>query len=222
MTILLTLRVSRDGDDIKGVAGVISNLSKVEELDRQRQDLIGMVVHDLRSPLTSIQGFADIMLGGQVKPEYLQIIKRESERMRRMTDVFLDAVRLESRQLRLQLTQQNLADLLRYAVASVSSQAEKNTVLEVRAPSYIPIQADADLISRLMVNLLSNAIKYSSNSKRIITSLILQEEQIKFTVQDEGYGMVRRQQRPLFEKFQRGDNDKSRRITGTGLWTLCS
>ena len=128
--ILLTLRVVRNDDDIKGVAGIISNLSKVEELDRQRQDLIGMVVHDLRSPLTSIQGFADIMLGGQVKPEYLQLIKSESERMRRMTDVFLDAVRLESGQLSLQLTQQNLADLLRYAVASVSSQAtEKHTVL---------------------------------------------------------------------------------------------
>ncbi len=216
--ILLTLRVVRNGDDIKGVAGIISNLSKVEELDRQRQDLIGMVVHDLRSPLTSIQGFADLMLGGNIKDEYIQIIKSESERMRRMTDVFLDVVRLESDQLKLYLGNHNLAELLRYAVASVSSQAaEKNSVLEVRAPVYVPIQADADLISRLMVNLLSNAIKYSTENKRIIISLNAEETQVRLEILDQGYGMSEEQQKNLFQKYQRGDDEKSRRLIGTGL-----
>jgi signal transduction histidine kinase/CHASE2 domain-containing sensor protein len=214
--ILLTLRVIRSDQGIKGVAGIISNLSKVEELDRQRQELIGMIVHDLRSPLTSIQGFAELMLSTP-KDEYLQIIKSESERMRRMTDVFLDTLRLESN-IKLVLSNHNLAELLRYAVASVSSQAaQKSTIFEVRAPAYAPIEADADLLSRLMINLFSNAIKYSAENKRIIVSLVTEDEHIKLSVQDQGYGISEDQQKHLFEKYQRGDNEKSRRLTGTGL-----
>jgi signal transduction histidine kinase/CHASE2 domain-containing sensor protein len=216
--ILLTLRVVRNGNEIKGVAGVISNLSKIEELDRQRQELIGMVVHDLRSPLTSIQGFAEIMLGGNTKNEYLHIIKSEAERMRRMTDIFLDVVRLESEQFKLYLGTHNLAELLRYAVASVSGQAaEKNTILVVKAPTYVAIQADADLLSRLMVNLLSNAIKYSPKGIRITISLSTQQDTVILEVQDQGYGMSEEQQKTLFQKYQRGDDEKSRRLIGTGL-----
>lgn len=216
--VLLTLRVVRNESTLQGVVGVISDLSKVEELNRQRQDLMGMIIHDLRSPLTSIQGFAEIMLTGQTKPEYLKIIKSESERMHRMTDAFLDVVRLESGEISLHLGQHNLADLLRYAVASVSAQVvEKNSLIEVRAPAYLPIQADADLIHRLIINLLSNAIKYSPPDKRIIVSLNQQADQVILSIKDEGYGLSLQQQQNLFEKFQRGDNENARRQTGSGL-----
>jgi signal transduction histidine kinase/CHASE2 domain-containing sensor protein len=216
--VLLTLRVIKNGEEIKGVAGVISNLSKIEELDRQRQELIGMVVHDLRSPLTSIQGFAEVMLGGNTSNEYLHIIKSEADRMRRMTDIFLDVVRLESEQFKLYLGHHNFAELLRYAVASVSSQAaEKNIILVVKATTYVAIQADADLLSRMMVNLLSNAIKYSSEGKRITLSLSEGETTVLLEIQDQGYGMSDEQQKTLFQKYQRSDNEKSRRLIGTGL-----
>jgi signal transduction histidine kinase len=68
-----------------------------------------------------------------------------------------------------------------------------------------------------MINLFSNAIKYSAENKRIIVSLFTEDEHIKLSVQDQGYGISEDQQKHLFEKYQRGDNEKSRRLTGTGL-----
>ena len=101
--VLLSLRVVRGaneggGGEVKGVAGIVNDLSKVEEMARQRQELIGVVVHDLRSPLTSIQGFADLLLEGDMTDtqEPLTIIRQEAARMQRMTDTFLDVVKLES------------------------------------------------------------------------------------------------------------------------------
>jgi PAS domain S-box-containing protein len=218
--VLLTLRVVDSGGEIKGVAGVVSDLSKIEELDRQRQEMIGMVVHDLRSPLTSIQGFAELMLGdanGEQK-EFLDIIKSESQRMKRMTDVFLDVVRLENERFELFLRTANLAELLRYAVGAVSYQAaQKNIVIAVKAPPFLEAHVDADLISRLMVNLLTNAIKYSPEKTRITVTLQRDHAWLRLEITDEGYGMTDEQCKTLFQKYQRSDQAREKRIAGTGL-----
>jgi signal transduction histidine kinase len=218
--VLLTLRVVESGGDIKGVAGVVSDLSKVEELDRQRQEMIGMVVHDLRSPLTSIQGFAELMASeaqGEHK-EFLDIIKSESQRMKRMTDVFLDVVRLENERFELFLRTVNVAESLRYAVGAVSYQAaQKNIVIAVKAPPFLEAQLDADLISRLIVNLLTNAIKYSPEKTRITATLSNDDMVVRLEIRDEGYGMTSEQCKTLFQKYQRTDQAKEKRIAGTGL-----
>jgi PAS domain S-box-containing protein len=218
--VLLTLRVVGSGGEIKGVAGVVSDLSKIEELDRQRQEMIGMVVHDLRSPLTSIQGFAELMLSdaeGEQK-EFLDIIKSESQRMKRMTDVFLDVVRLENERFELFLRPTNLAESLRYAVGTVSYQAaQKNILIAVKAPAYMETEVDADLMSRLIVNLLTNAIKYSPEKTRITATLEATEREVKLEIADEGYGMTQEQCKHLFQKYQRTDEAKEKRIVGTGL-----
>ena len=218
--VLLTLRVVDSGGEIKGVAGVVSDLSKIEELDRQRQEMIGMVVHDLRSPLTSIQGFAELMLddaAGEQK-EFLDIIKSESQRMKRMTDVFLDVVRLENERFELFLRTLNVAESLRYAVAAVSYQAaQKSIVIAVKAPPFLEAHLDADLVSRLMVNLLTNAIKYSPEKTRITATLQNDDARVRLEIADEGYGMTEEQCRTLFQKYQRTDQAKEKRIVGTGL-----
>ncbi|MGL4608283.1 MAG: CHASE2 domain-containing protein [Trueperaceae bacterium] len=219
--VLLTLRVVEHNGEVRGVAGVVSDLSKIEELDRQRQEMIGMVVHDLRSPLTSIQGFAELMLSsakGEDK-EFLDIIKSESQRMKRMTDVFLDVVRLENERFELFIRSANVAELLRYAVATISQQAsQKNIVVSVKAPAFLDAHLDVDLLSRLMVNLLTNAIKYSPEKTRI-TATLLEPDAGMFALEitDEGYGMTEEQCKTLFQKYQRTDQAKEKRIVGTGL-----
>jgi PAS domain S-box-containing protein len=218
--VLLTLRVVDSSGEIKGVAGIVSDLSKIEELDRQRQEMIGMVVHDLRSPLTSIQGFAELMIAdaeGERK-EFLDIIKSESQRMKRMTDVFLDVVRLENERFELFLRTVNVAESLRYAVGAVSYQAaQKSIVIAVKAPPFLEAHLDADLVSRLMVNLLTNAIKYSPEKTRITATLQQDEVQVRLEIADEGYGMTEDQCKTLFQKYQRTDQAKEKRIAGTGL-----
>ncbi len=214
--VLLNLQVVRSGSEVRGVAGTVSDLSKLSELDQKRQDMIAMVVHDLRSPLTSIQGFADLLLSGSTKDaqEHLGIISTEAARMRRMTDAFLDISKLESESFELDLVASNIADLLRYAVASVSAQAShKQTVIQVDAPSFLEAKVDADLISRLMSNLLTNAIKYSPSKSKVVLSLSQTADSLLFSVKDNGYGMSEEQQAQLFQKYKRGDT----KAVGTGL-----
>jgi PAS domain-containing protein len=138
--VLLSLKVVGDGNTVTGVAGMVSDLSRIEELDRQRRELISLVVHDLRSPLTSIQGFSELMLedADTSRREYLQIIAQEAARMRRMTDIFLDVVTLEAEGFTPQFSACNLAEVLRFAVASVSSQAaQKRSVITLDAPPFL-------------------------------------------------------------------------------------
>ena len=219
--VLLTLRVVRSGSEVRGVAGIVSDLSKIEEMDRKRQELIGMVVHDLRSPLTSIQGFADILLDSadDAQRESLDIIAQEAGRMRRMTDVFLDVVKLESGGVEPERSPGNLAELLRYAIATISAQAaQKDIIIQVDAPTFVAAHVDPDLISRLMINLLSNAVKYSPAATRI--SAALQQSEGAWAVlevRDEGYGMTEEQLSQLFQKYKRAPEGKARATTGTGL-----
>ena len=218
--VLLTLRVIHAGDEVKGVVGTVSDLSKVEELDRKRQELIGMVVHDLRSPLTSIQGFAEILLEDAPPDdhEHLEIISHEATRMRRMTDVFLDVVKLESGEFTPDLTPSNLAELLRYGVAAVSAQAaQKDILVSVNAPSFLEAMLDPDLISRMITNLLSNAIKYSGNGTKITVSIKQKEDRALLEIVDQGYGMDEAQLDNLFQKYKRAPEGKARAVTGTGL-----
>ncbi len=213
--LLINLKVVRDDENVKGVAAIISNLNIVEELDRKRQEMTAMIAHDLRSPLTSIQGFAQLMLAEDSDNEYLQIINDEAARMRRMTDVFLDLGKLESESFVLEPSLVNLAELVRNAAAIISTQAvQKNIIIEVKALAQLNIMADADLLSRLIVNLLNNAIKFSPKDTTIRLSLKKDAEFAIFKVKDQGYGMDELQQEGLFQKYKRADEH---RVGGTGL-----
>lgn len=218
--VLLTLRVIHSEGEVKGVVGTVSDLSKVEELDRKRQELIGMVVHDLRSPLTSVQGFAEILLEDAPKEdqEYLSIISQEAMRMRRMTDVFLDMVKLESGEFTPDLTPSNVAELLRYGVATVSAQAaQKDILISVNAPNFLEAMLDPDFISRMITNLLSNAIKYSPAGTQVSVSLLQEGNSALLEVRDEGFGMSEAQLETLFQKYKRASEGEARAVTGTGL-----
>ena len=213
--LLFNLKVVRDDETVKGVAATISNLNIVEELDRKRQEMTAMIAHDLRSPLTSIQGFAQVLLAEDADNEYLQIINDEAARMRRMTDVFLDLGRLESESFVLEPNLVNLAELVRNAAAIMSTQAvQKNILIEVKALPQLKIMADGDLLSRMIINLLNNAIKFSAKNTAIELALSKEGEFAVIEVKDQGYGMDESQLKGLFQKYKRVDEH---RVGGTGL-----
>ncbi len=214
--LLINMKVVRDSGHTRGVAAIISNLNIVEEMDRKRQEMVAMIAHDLRSPLTSIQGFTQMLLAnGSVESEYLKIIEDEAGRMKRMTDVFLDLDRLESDSFLLEPKRINLAEILRYSVAVLSSQAvQKSILISVSAPTHLDIVADGDLLSRMLVNILSNAIKYSADNTEIKMLLRAEKNEAIIDVIDQGYGMSQKQLADLFHKFKRSDEHN---VSGTGL-----
>jgi two-component system, OmpR family, phosphate regulon sensor histidine kinase PhoR len=127
-------------------------------------------------------------------------------------------VRLESERFELFLRTTNIADLLRYGVGAISYQAgQKNIVVSVKAPTFVEGDVDADLVSRLVINLLTNAIKYSPERTRITATLEQHGNEVRLEIRDEGYGMTQEQCKGLFQKYQRTDDAKEKRIAGTGL-----
>jgi signal transduction histidine kinase len=220
--VMLTLKVVMVDNRVRGVAGLVSDLSKIEALNRQRQEMISMVVHDLRSPLTSIMGFSEFLLEddsiSEDVHEVLRIINEQSGRMKRLTDEVLEYSRLESGQVNPDFVVENVVEILRHVVASVSPQAsEKKMSLSISAPDFVAVKLDHDLMSRVLTNLLSNAVKYSPENTRVTCKLYLDADDYIIEVIDQGFGIPEAQLHRLFGKYQRIEDGPHAAVEGTGL-----
>ncbi len=219
--VLLSLRpVIRDGQ-VRGVAGMVNNLSTIEALYRNRQDMVAMIAHDLRSPLTSIQGFGDLLAETDLdeeQHEFLTIINSESARMARLTDDFLQLSRIEAGKWNITRSGCDLAEMMRFAVAALSYEAsQKDIDFRLDAPSRLDAWVDNHAMRRVITNLLSNAIKYSPAGTRVTAQVSETEDVFILAVSDQGYGMTLEQQSNLFQKYQRIDDGPQASIKGTGL-----
>jgi signal transduction histidine kinase len=183
--------------------------------------MLAAVAHDLRTPLTSVLGFADILLHEleqNPEREYAQLILSEAQRMKRITDDFLDVSRLEEGALELRERPSDLAELLRYAVAAISPPAARKLItISLAAPSALTLTVDPDLISRVLINLLTNAVKYSPEKRRVHATLSRQGEVVRLEVIDQGYGIAAEDLPAIFERFGRAKRGPQSRIRGTGL-----
>ncbi|MEM7735328.1 MAG: CHASE2 domain-containing protein [Deinococcota bacterium] len=219
--VLLTLRPVVQAGRVRGVAGMVNNLASIEALYRNRQDMVAMIAHDLRSPLTGIQGFSDLLLETELdedQQEYLNIISSEAARMARLTDDFLELSRIESGKWQITRGPCDLAELLRYATAALSYEAsQKGINFRLEAPSRLNTYIDNHAIRRVITNLLNNAIKYSPTDTQVTAHLEEQPTAFVVHISDEGYGISEEQQANLFQKYQRVGEGPQASIKGTGL-----
>ncbi len=219
--LMLSLHPVHQDGRVRAVAGVISDVSRIEELHRSRQEMLAAIAHDLRTPLTSVLGFADILLHElkqNPEREYAQLILSEAQRMKRITDDFLDVSRLEEGALELRARPSDLAEIVRYAVAAISPLAAKKLItISLAAPSALTLNVDPDLISRVLINLLTNAVKYSPERRRVHVALSRQGEGVRLEVIDQGYGIAAEDLSVIFERFGRAKRGPQSRIRGTGL-----
>jgi signal transduction histidine kinase len=200
---------------------MVNNLASIEALYRNRQDMVAMIAHDLRSPLTGIQGFSDLLLETDLddtQTEYLTIISSEAARMARLTDDFLELSRIESGRWQITRGPCDLAELLRYAVAALSYEAsQKGINFKLEAPSRLNTYIDNHAIRRVITNLLNNAIKYSPADTQVTAHLTEINRAFIVHVRDEGYGISEEHQANLFQKYQRVGEGPQAKIKGTGL-----
>lgn len=219
--VLVSLRpVIRDGQ-VRGVAGMVNNLASIEALYRNRQDMVAMIAHDLRSPLTSIQGFGDLLAETDLdeeQQEFVTIMNSEAARMARLTDDFLQLSRIEAGKWSITRSVCDLAEMMRFAVAALSYEAsQKDIDFRLEAPSRLDAWVDDHAMRRVITNLLSNAIKYSPTGTRVTAHVSETATAFILAVSDQGYGMTPEQQANLFQKYQRIDNGPQASIKGTGL-----
>jgi len=222
--VLVNLRsvVVEDGTNYQWL---IRDISERKKMDRLRDDLISMIYHDLRSPLSNIVSSLDVfdaMLPKDGDPAFrslLNIALRSTERIQRLTNSLLDMSRLESGQPVVQRVSSSPVALAVDAIDAVSPVAEtKNQAIILKLPGDSPtLMIDADMIRRVIINLLENAVKYSPPDGEIILGAEFDEQETKIWIQDSGPGISASEQEFIFDKFTRLNPEGEQKGFGLGL-----
>ena len=206
-----------------GVVSVLHDISAIERVEKTRRDFIANVSHELRTPLTSIRGYAETLIESDgvlsdSARDFLQVIRRNAERMGRLTEDLLVLARVESGEEKLDLRPQPARQLLAEAVSSMQENARTEQVeLVVEDIPDWSVLADSYAVHQVFANLISNALRYAKSGKKIVVGAQELENGIEFFVRDFGPGIASEHLPRIFERFYRVDKARSRESGGTGL-----
>ncbi len=202
----------------------LRDVTQEHELERMKRDFVAEVAHELRSPLTAIQGFVELVLEEQVglseaHQEFLLIVQENAVRLAGLVNDLLDVSRLESGNINLERTSVILHPLIRQVLQSFVLQITgKHQHIEMHLTDSSPIVfADSDRVQQIVSNLISNAHKYTLDGGTLRISTQVEEQQVWVTIQDSGVGMTAGELGQLFTRFFRAKNRLTREVGGTGL-----
>jgi len=211
-----------EDDELLGVLGGQAAVAVQNALLFQQSDLIAEIVHEMRTPLSSIIAYADLMQRPDVTldqcSQFATIIQRESERISEITNNFLELARLESGRASLAQDPVDLSTVIHMTVNVVRAQADaKRITLLVDVPPALPsVLADAQRLHQVMLNLLSNAIKYCREGDQVTVTGRCEDGVLTVSVADTGPGIPADALPNVFERFYRVPGTANRAV-GTGL-----
>ena len=216
-------RVQQENGELIGIVTVLRDITQQKEIDRMKTELVSMVAHELRSPLTSISGFSELLLDADItrdqSEEYASIIRNEASRLSELINKFLDISRIESGRIQPQKIELDITEPLYMVVGNNSYLADKKGIqVEVHAPQQAAkIYADSGMMEQVFLNLFSNAIKYSPEKTRIDIFVKQMPESVMVAIRDQGYGIPPEALDKIFDKFYRVSEAEVRETQGTGL-----
>jgi two-component system phosphate regulon sensor histidine kinase PhoR len=204
---------------------ILSDVSRLQRLERTRQDFVVNVSHELRTPITIIKGYLELLLEGALgEPAtagvFLEKVVRQTERMRTIVDDLLLLSRLDQQVggAALPLEPAGLKDVLAAAAAATAAHAARDGVrVELQCPEELLVAADPLLLTRAVANLLHNAIASTDPGGRVLVRGELAGAAVTIAVQDWGVGIAREHLPRIFERFYRVDRGRSRERGGSGL-----
>ncbi len=209
------------------LAVTVRDVTGIKEYEKLKSDMISLMAHELRTPITSINGFAELLALDEGIPaesrEFLNIICNESQRLTKMINTFLSVTKLEAgdRQDVLKIPLK-VDDVVRETLNSLAPTAKKKRIRLVEQPtvSLPPVAADKMLITQVVTNLVDNAIKFSPERTTITVTTVLEADTVRVLVEDRGYGIPTDSLDRVWEKFYRvarDGQDKEQESTGLGL-----
>ena len=195
---------------------------ELKQMNEFRSNMIDTVSHEFRTPLTSIQGYTsrllrqDIKIDEETRVKSLKIIKKQSERLKRMIEDLLVIPDIEGARLNVNLINIPINSVVESSIMLVRNDANKEIINKVK-DCEIEILADTDRIEQVFVNLIENAIKYSKDDSPITLDYEIRDEKLVVSVQN-AYDVIPRENlKTLFDKFTRVDDKTTRTTRGTGL-----
>ncbi|MCA1831337.1 MAG: HAMP domain-containing histidine kinase, partial [Actinobacteria bacterium] len=199
------------------------------EIDRAKNDFVAAITHELKTPLTSLLGYASILrkrvdaLPKDRREQFFEIIQRQGERILKLIGDLLDSSRMESGLAKLSRERIDIAGLIKSVVAGMKPAAKKHTV-RVDLPSEDPgLYGDPSALEHVLTNLLDNALKYSPKKTTVHVWTEVEPSELRINVSDEGLGIPPEDLPHIFERFRQGDGvERSRNSVGLGLFIVRS
>jgi signal transduction histidine kinase len=201
------------------------DVTREREVDRMKSEFVSLVSHEMRTPLTSIKGYAYLLLSGDTgelaseQRTFAQVIIDNADRLSAMIDAFLDLSRIESGRMELVRAPVDLAALIASVITSIRPQVEakrQRLVTEI-AGDLPPLSGDAGRLAQIMTNLVSNAQKYTPPGGTITVAARQEGESLHLSVADTGIGISPEERAQLFTRFYRASNRETQAVGGTGL-----
>ena len=213
-------------DELERPAGAIVLIQDITEhvrLDNMRKEFIADVSHELKTPLTSIMGYAETLANSEYDPEmqekFLKVINNESIRMTKLVNDLLILSKYDNEQIECEKIEFNLGELVKSCLENLQIEADKkNQKVECFVTANVPtVKADKDGIERVVLNILSNSIKYTEDGGviKIYVGFVYNDAYIKII--DNGIGIPENDLDRIFERFYRVDKARTRKMGGTGL-----
>ncbi|GAA0429451.1 hypothetical protein GCM10008983_02260 [Lentibacillus halophilus] len=208
---------------LKGAVLLLYDITHLKKLELMRKDFVANVSHELKTPITSITGFAETLLNGAMNDKktlhsFLTIIYDESYRLQGLIEDLLTLSELEKDNFKLAKTTVHMDKLTGEIIPIIQHRAEQKGInMEMNVQEGITLQGDRERIKQVVINLLTNAINYSPENGEVILTVFDETEYVHVSVSDNGIGIDQAVIPRIFERFYRVDKARSRNTGGTGL-----
>ena len=207
----------------KGVVIVLNDITTLRKLEKVRREFVANVSHELKTPLTSLQGFIETLLDGALEDKkeskrFLVIMAKQVKRLNNLIEDLLQLSRLEQQPDTVKLEKTPLREVLAAAIdTSLQKNTNTNINFNLKCETNIYAKINVSLFEQAVINLLNNAVNYSESKKPILVSAKQESYEIIVSIQDYGIGIAEQNLPRLFERFYRIDKGRSKKLGGTGL-----
>jgi signal transduction histidine kinase len=217
-----TERVPEGGTgEIGELAATFNAMSgSLEATEARRVQLVGDVAHELRTPLSTLDGYLEGLQDGVVTPgdETWRLLRTETARLTRLVDDLQELWRAEARQLPLKIETMEASAVAGEVLERFAQQAATRRItLEANVPPGLTLRADRDRLVQILANYLANAIRYSPDGAAVDVRARRMGDTVEVAVVDHGAGLSPEQQARVFERFYRVDRSRSRALGGSGI-----
>lgn len=214
-----------EGDIYEEMRPFVSTIKKqhMDILDhaKMRQEFTANVSHELKTPLTAISGYAELIANGMTGQEdtmhFAAEIHKSAERLQMLINDIIKLSELDDEDAQIEVEQLDLYSLCREGMEMMRITAEKNEVTMYLEGEPTPVKGNKTLLEELIYNLLSNAVRYNKRGGRVDVFVGCEQEKPVFLVKDTGIGIPKDHQERVFERFYRVDKSRSKSTGGTGL-----
>lgn len=219
---LLTVQSVYQDEEFYGVLFIIDDITEQEHREQLRREFTSNVSHELKTPLTSISGFAEVLSAGLFKSDadvvhFGSLIRKEAKRLLAMIEEIMHLTRIEENREKVHREPVCLPEIIRDIVEFMEPMLVEKKVTVHCMLEQATVLGDKGLLREMAMNLIDNAVKYNLPGGHVYVSVRKRGDHIDFAVKDTGIGIPEDKQKRVFERFYRADTSRSRKISGSGL-----